>query len=60
MIQNDYTTLVSCRLDNNIVKKLDDYVLSHRYYKRSSLINRILNQTIGHMSSGEFYNLIKY
>ena len=60
MTENSFTKLVSVRVDIDIAKKLEDYVNGHRYLNRSSLINRILKNTIGNMTEDEFFNLIKF
>lgn len=40
--KNQYTTLVSVRLDNDVLVNLDKEVGHLRYYSRSQVINNIL------------------
>lgn len=42
MTKNDYTTLVSCRIDNQTLKAIDKFCEGRRYLKRSGVINQAL------------------
>lgn len=42
MTKNDYTTLVSCRIDNKTIKAIDKFCEGRSYLKRSSIINQAL------------------
>lgn len=42
MTKNDWTTLVSCRIDNQTLKAIDKFCDGHSYLKRSSVINQAL------------------
>lgn len=44
MTQNYYTTLVSCRIDNDVLKKLQKFLEGRPYLKRSSVINQTLRR----------------
>lgn len=42
MTKNDYTTLVSCRIDNQTIKAIDKFREGRSYLKRSGIINQAL------------------
>ena len=42
MTKNDWTTLVSCRIDNQTIKAIDKFCERHSYIKRSGVINQAL------------------
>lgn len=44
MIKNNYTTLVSCRIDNQTLKGIDKFCEGRSYLKRSSVINDALTK----------------
>lgn len=42
MTKNDYTTLVSCRIDNQTIKAIDKFCEGRPYVSRSGVINQAL------------------
>lgn len=42
MANNNYTTLVSCRIDNKTLKAIDKFCEGRPYLKRSGVINQAL------------------
>lgn len=44
MTKNNYTTLVSCRIDNSTLKAVDDFCSGHGYLKRSGVINQAITK----------------
>lgn len=44
MTKNDYTTLVSIRIDNATLKAINQFCDGHYYLKRSSVINQALRR----------------
>lgn len=44
MTKNNYTTLVSCRIDNPTLKAIDNFCSGHGYLKRSGVINQALTK----------------
>lgn len=52
--------LVSVRMDDDLIKKLDEVAKSHMYWKRSDIIRNVLIAVFGEMSAGDIYNMIRY
>ena len=52
--------LVSVRLDEELIQKLDEQVRSHVYWKRSDIIRNILTAVLSEMSGGAIYNMLRY
>lgn len=52
--------LVSVRMDEDIIKKLDEIAHNHIYWKRSDIIRNILIAVLAEMSAGDIYNMIRY
>lgn len=52
--------LVSVRLDEDLIQKLDEQVKSHLYWKRSDIIRNILTAVLSEMSAGAIYNMLRY
>lgn len=59
MQKNRYSTLVSVRLDNNILAVIDDYAANHQYRTRNNIINRLLSRSIAHVGSETLWVLIE-
>lgn len=65
--KNNYTTLVSVRLDNDVLTNLNKAQKRLQYYTRSNLINNILrcvllcadNATFGHILRYQKYDIFK-
>lgn len=52
--------LVSVRMDEEVIKKLDEVAQKHTYWKRSDIIRNILTAVLAEMSAGDIYNMIRY
>lgn len=52
--------LVSVRMDDDLIKKLDEAVQKHTYWKRSDIIRNILTAVLAEMSASDLYNMIRY
>lgn len=51
--KNNYTTLVSVRLDNEVVEKLEKVVKRNQYRNRSSIINFLLSGILNHTKNAD-------
>lgn len=52
--------LISVRLDNDLIKKLDEVAQKHTYWRRSDIIRNILIAVLAEMSAKDLYNMIRY
>ena len=52
--------LVSVRMDDDVIKKLDEVAQKHTYWKRSDIIRNLLIAVLAEMSAGDIYNMIRY
>lgn len=52
--------LISLRIDSETCKKLDDIVKYLRYYKRSAVINGILDAVVDGLRKDEIIHLVRY
>lgn len=52
--------LVSVRMDDDLIKKLDEVAHNHIYWKRSDIIRNVLIAVFAEMSAGDIYNMIRY
>lgn len=52
--------LVSIRLDEDLIKKIDNEALRQRYWKRSDIIRDILTAVFDEMSGRDIYDMIRY
>ena len=52
--------LVSVRMDEEVIKKLDEVAQKHTYWRRSDIIRNILTAVLAEMSAGDIYNMIRY
>lgn len=52
--------LVSVRMDDEVIKKLDEMARVYSYWKRSDIIRNILIAVLAEMSAGDIYNMIRY
>lgn len=59
-MSRDNLKLISVRLDDDLIKKLDEVAQKHTYWKRSDIIRNILFAAISEMSGGDIYNMIRY
>lgn len=59
-MSRDNLKLISVRLDNDLIKKLDEAVQNHTYWSRSDIIRNILIAALDEMSAKDLYNMIRY
>lgn len=52
--------LVSVRMDDEVIKKLDEMARVYSYWKRSDIIRNILIAVLAEMSACDIYNMIRY
>lgn len=52
--------LVSVRMDDDLIRKLDEVAQKHTYWKRSDIIRNILLAVFAEMSASDIYNMIRY
>ena len=52
--------LISVRLDEDLINKLDEVAKNHSWWKRSDIIRNILIAALAEMSAGDLYNMIRY
>lgn len=52
--------LVSVRMDDEVIKKLDEMARVYSYWKRSDIIRNILIAVLAEMSAVDIYNMIRY
>ena len=52
--------VISVRLDEDLLKKLDEAAQRHIYWSRSDIIRNILIAALNEMSAGDLYNMIRY
>lgn len=59
-MSRDNLTLVSVRMDDDLIRKLDEEVKKHIYWRRSDIIRNILTAVLAEMSAGDIYNMLRY
>lgn len=59
-MSRDNLKLISVRLDEDLIEKLDELAQRHTYWKRSDIIRNILIAALAEMSAGDIYNMIRY
>ena len=59
-MSRDNLKLVSVRMDDDLIRKLDEVAEKHTYWKRSDIIRNILTAVLAEMSGGAIYNMIRY
>lgn len=52
--------LISVRMDDDLIRKLDELAKNHSWWKRSDIIRNILIAALAEMSAGDLYNMIRY
>lgn len=52
--------LISVRMDDYVIRKLDEIARNHTYWRRSDIIRNILIAVLAEMSPGDIYNMIRY
>ena len=58
MTKNNFTTLVSCRIDNPTIKAIDKFCEGRPYLKRSGVINQALYRIFRGKSDVSVYDLL--
>lgn len=56
----DNLKLISVRLDEDLIKQLDEVAQKHTYWRRSDIIRNLLIAVLAEMSAGDIYNMIRY
>ncbi len=56
---SDRTKLTSIRLDNEVSEKIEEFVRVHRYWKRSNVINCILQTVFKNFTPDEVYDMVR-
>lgn len=59
-MSRDNLKLVSVRMDDDLIRKLDEVAQKHIYWKRSDIIRNVLLAVFAEMSAGDIYNMIRY
>lgn len=59
-MSRDNLKLVSVRMDDELIQKLDEVAKNHFYWKRSDIIRNILIAVLAEMSKVDIYNMIRY
>ena len=59
-MSRDNLKLISVRMDDDLIKKLDEVAQKHTYWKRSDIIRNILIAVLAEMSAADLYNMIRY
>ena len=52
--------LVSVRMDDDLIRKLDEMARVYSYWKRSDIIRNILTAVLAEMPAADLYNMIRY
>lgn len=58
--KNNYTTLVSVRLDNDVLVNLDKEVGHLQYFSRSQIINNILGCVLSNTDCSTLGEIVRY
>lgn len=53
-------TLVSCRIDPETLEKIEALTKKHYYWKRNTVINRILTAVMDNFTGQQVYDMIRY
>lgn len=59
-MSKDNLKLISVRLDEDLIRQLDEVAQKHTYWSRSDIIRNILIAVLAEMSAGDIYNMIRY
>ena len=59
-MSRDNLKLISVRMDDDLIKKLDEVAQKHTYWSRSDIIRNILIAVLAEMSGSAIYNMIRY
>lgn len=58
MTKNDFTTLISIRIDNATLKDINKFCKNHSYLKRSTVINQALKRVFSLHGDIEIYDFL--
>lgn len=58
MTKNEYTTLISLRLENSTLKAINQFCDNHYYLKRSSVINQALKRLFAENEGINIYDFL--
>ncbi len=58
MTKNDFSTLISIRLENETLQAISKFCEGRRYYKRSTLINLALRQLFVNCNEQQIWNFL--
>lgn len=58
MPKNDYTTLISLRIENDTLKAIDKFCRQRYYLRRSNAINLALKKVFAHLDDAEIYDFL--
>lgn len=59
-MSRDNLKLVSIRMDDELIQKLDQLSHDYTYWNRSDIIRNILTAVLAEMSKGDIYNMVRY
>lgn len=51
--------LTSIRFDVDVLEKIERFVVGHRYWKRSDVINLVLRAVFENFGTGEIYDMVR-
>lgn len=52
--------LVSCRIDPEALRRIDNFIAKRSYWKRNAVINQIVTNVTKLMDERQLYDLIRY
>ena len=58
-MKNQATQLISTRLDRETLEKIDEMAQNHFYWKRSTIINAILEAVFRDFTPGARYDMVR-
>ena len=58
MQKNDFTTLISLRIENSTLQAIDAFCYNHYYLKRSSVINQALKKIFALNEGRDIYDIL--
>ena len=51
---------ISVRIDPETLRRVDDFIESHQYWKRNTVINAILTAIVDAMDDRALYDMVRY
>lgn len=52
--------LISARVDPATLAKIDQFLTRHDYWKRNTVIARVLDAVLDNFTEGEIYDMVRY